>query len=174
MLHTYITQVQDVRPDGNCGFRAIAACLGLHQDDWSRIQSDLLYELYARIFDTEYTRIFDTEINELQKSLNFFGLGFAPPQHWMIMPNTGLLIANRYGVIVHCLSIQGSVTCFPLWFNPLESQQHVAIAIAYVHGNHYVKVKLQGWYPKCLLLCYYGFTSNISVQLDRKPRIWLD
>ncbi|MFQ6620294.1 hypothetical protein Gotur_001022, partial [Gossypium turneri] len=32
MFHPYITHVQDVRGDGNCGFRAISVCLGYGKD----------------------------------------------------------------------------------------------------------------------------------------------
>ncbi|KAK5793447.1 hypothetical protein PVK06_034593 [Gossypium arboreum] len=34
MFHPYITHVQDVRGDGNCGFRAISICLGYGEDQW--------------------------------------------------------------------------------------------------------------------------------------------
>ncbi|MFQ6652416.1 hypothetical protein Gotur_024295, partial [Gossypium turneri] len=32
MFHPYITHIQDVRGDGNCGFRAISVCLGYGKD----------------------------------------------------------------------------------------------------------------------------------------------
>nr|GEX54246.1 hypothetical protein CTI12_AA572790 [Tanacetum cinerariifolium] len=38
-------ELQDVIGDGNCGFRSIAVALGLPQDQWPRIRSDLVSEL---------------------------------------------------------------------------------------------------------------------------------
>ncbi|KAL4579610.1 hypothetical protein LXL04_015764 [Taraxacum kok-saghyz] len=46
--------------DGNCGFRAIAACLGLHEDNWSRIRADLLEEL--DMHQTEYDDMFGSQL----------------------------------------------------------------------------------------------------------------
>ncbi|KAL4582939.1 hypothetical protein LXL04_007501 [Taraxacum kok-saghyz] len=44
--------------------------------------------------------------------------------HYMIMPLTGYLIASKFRVIVHCLSHEQSMTCFPLWKDPEECQPH--------------------------------------------------
>ena len=38
IFHCYITHAHDVIEDGNCGFRAIAVWLGLHEGAWSTIQ----------------------------------------------------------------------------------------------------------------------------------------
>ncbi|GJS50066.1 palmitoyl-protein thioesterase 1-like protein [Tanacetum coccineum] len=38
-------ELQDVIGDGNCGFRSVAVALGLPQDQWPRIRSDLVSEL---------------------------------------------------------------------------------------------------------------------------------
>ena len=59
MLHTYITQVQDVRPDGNCGFRAIAVCLGFIEDAWPTVRYNLMEEL--NMYKTEYIDMFGRE-----------------------------------------------------------------------------------------------------------------
>ncbi|MFS8029517.1 hypothetical protein Hanom_Chr16g01523211 [Helianthus anomalus] len=65
----------------------------------------------------------------------------------MIMPDTAVLIANRFGVVVHFLSKRGSSTCFPLWKGHEYFQDHRAVTIAHVHGNHFVMVRLEGEYP---------------------------
>ncbi|GKE94796.1 protein FAR-RED impaired response 1, partial [Tanacetum coccineum] len=44
MFHPYIEEVQAVRADGNCGFRAVAVGLELHQNEWPTIQYDLMEE----------------------------------------------------------------------------------------------------------------------------------
>nr|GEV37077.1 protein FAR1-related sequence 5-like [Tanacetum cinerariifolium] len=39
--------LQDVRGDGNCGFRSVAVALGLSEDQWPQIRPDLVLELEA-------------------------------------------------------------------------------------------------------------------------------
>nr|GEY08546.1 RNA-directed DNA polymerase, eukaryota [Tanacetum cinerariifolium] len=50
VVHPYILvlDIQNVMSDGNCGFRAVALGLGLSEDQWPRIRSDLVRELEAR------------------------------------------------------------------------------------------------------------------------------
>ncbi|XP_023739282.1 uncharacterized protein LOC111887345 [Lactuca sativa] len=108
-FHPYVTNIEDVEGDGNCGFR----------DD----------------------------INNVQHSLSFTGFGSAQSEYWLIMPDTGFLIANKYGVIVYFLDKQGSLTCFPLWHGPQDISHHRSIVIAFIYNGHYVKVDLQELHP---------------------------
>ena len=81
LLHPYIMQVQDVKPDGNCGFRAVSVCRGYDEDQWPTIPMDLLQEL--QMYADEYKIMFGNQ-NWLQtyNSLNFFRTDmFAPMQH---------------------------------------------------------------------------------------------
>ncbi|GKC42115.1 hypothetical protein Tco_1059837 [Tanacetum coccineum] len=109
--------LQDVRGDGNCGFRSVAVALGLSEDQWPRIRSDLVRELednhqkYKYIFGTTgYKKIYNT--------VRFAG-------KWMEMPNTGLIIASAYNRVVITLANGGNVggctTTFPLWSSPPQS-----------------------------------------------------
>ncbi|XP_038715088.1 uncharacterized protein LOC120008789 [Tripterygium wilfordii] len=85
ILHPYIMHVQDIKPDENCGFRAIANRFGLHEDAWATIRYNLIED------DDQWTRVYN--------SLNFFALdGAAPIKHWMTMPNMGLLIASKFNL----------------------------------------------------------------------------
>nr|KAJ0187879.1 hypothetical protein LSAT_V11C900487460 [Lactuca sativa] len=81
-----------------------------------------------------YRAFFTNGFNEVYESLCWFE---SPTylQHWMIMPLTGYLIANKFGVIVHCQSHEQSTTCFPLWRGPEEFQSHRSIIVALV-GRH--------------------------------------
>ncbi|XP_038707294.1 uncharacterized protein LOC120002606 [Tripterygium wilfordii] len=74
ILHPYIMHVQDLTSDRNCGFRAIAVCLGLHEDAWATIRYNLIEELYK--FRTQYVEIFgsDDQWTRVYNSLNFFTL----------------------------------------------------------------------------------------------------
>lgn len=147
MFHPFITDVQDVKPDGNCGFRAIAVCLGLDEDAWPSIRRNLMEELDT--YKKEYVEFYGREQwCHLNDSLDFFELGKATPyKHWMTMPDMGVLIASKYNVILHVLTVAGSMTHLPLRSSPPPWYEHVAIAIGYVNNNHYVKVGLTGGYP---------------------------
>ncbi|XP_038698030.1 uncharacterized protein LOC119995588 [Tripterygium wilfordii] len=148
ILQDYIKQVEDVIPDGNCSFRAIAVCLRLGKDAWATILYNLMEELNT--FWDQYVAIFGSEERayHIQNSLNFFATDRgAPIEHWMTMPDKGLLIASRYNVILHVLNQLQSLTYLPLRSTPPPLYQHVAIAIGHVNNNHYVRVALTEGYP---------------------------
>ena len=44
-IHDFIENIVDVKADGNCGYRAIAALLGMSEDSWSLVRNHLLKEL---------------------------------------------------------------------------------------------------------------------------------
>nr|KAJ0189150.1 hypothetical protein LSAT_V11C800413340 [Lactuca sativa] len=96
-FHPYVTNIQNVMGDGNCGFCAIVVCLGYSEDNWHQIGLELQNELLA--YPTEYT-------NFLLR----------------------------------------------------------AVVIAFVGGNHYVKVDLQGTYlmPTILSLWHYNRSSRFA------------
>ncbi|XP_023756157.2 uncharacterized protein LOC111904649 [Lactuca sativa] len=82
---------------------------------------------------------------QLYNSLNFFGEE-APLQNWMIMPDTGVLIASRYNMVLHCFIRHASTTYLPLRSTPPPPHERIVIAIGLVYGNHYVKLDLEGEY----------------------------
>ncbi|KAK1408177.1 hypothetical protein QVD17_39812 [Tagetes erecta] len=43
--YPYISDITDVRPDGNCGFRAVAVALGLDSNSWPDIRKRMLDEM---------------------------------------------------------------------------------------------------------------------------------
>ncbi|XP_038704751.1 uncharacterized protein LOC120000703 [Tripterygium wilfordii] len=153
ILQDYIKQVEDVIPNGNCGFRAIAVCLRLGEDAWATIRYNLMEELNT--FWDQYVAIFGSEERayHIQNSLNFFATDRgAPVEHWMTMPDMSLLIASRYNVILHVLSQLQSLTYLPLRSTPPPLYQHVAIAIGHVNNNHYVLVALTKGYLVPLIM----------------------
>ncbi|KAK8278672.1 hypothetical protein V6Z11_D09G057500 [Gossypium hirsutum] len=152
MFHPYITLVQDVRGDGNCGFRAISVCLGYGEDQWLYVRHQLLDELLTS-YDV-YARVFTDGIDELRISLCFSQLP-APAEHWMVMPMTGVLIANRFGVILNYLTKRCEITFFPLWRGPKHFQYHHAITIAHAYDTHNVMVQLEGDYLMPTISAYW-------------------
>nr|KAJ0206777.1 hypothetical protein LSAT_V11C500236860 [Lactuca sativa] len=152
-FHPYVTNIQNVRGDGNCGFRAIAACLGYSEDNWRQIRLDLQNELLAH--PAEYAQIFYYDLNTIHHSLNFNRSHFAPKDRWLIMPVTSFLIANKYDVIVIFLSKDSPSTCFPLWLGPQYISTHRVVVIALVRGDHYVNVDLHGAYLMPTILPFW-------------------
>nr|KAJ0211591.1 hypothetical protein LSAT_V11C400199230 [Lactuca sativa] len=127
IFHPYITCIQNVRGDGNCGFRSVAVCLGYDENEWLFIRQQLYDELLTSYED--YSRVF-IGCNGVLDSLSFFMTDrTAPPEHYMLMPQTGILIANRFGVIVQFLTTVGPVTFFPLWRGPSEFQNHRVLTL---------------------------------------------
>jgi len=44
-IYGSIENILDVKADGNCGYHAIAALLGIGEDSWSLVRNHLLKEL---------------------------------------------------------------------------------------------------------------------------------
>ncbi|KAL4566283.1 hypothetical protein LXL04_030397 [Taraxacum kok-saghyz] len=160
MFHPYISHIQNVAGDGNCGFRAVAVSLRYDEDQWLYIRKQLLDELHNKY--EVYANAFSCGIEELETSLSFFQTN-APREHWMTMPLTGFLIANKFGVIVIFLTKRGSITIFPLWKGPEEFSYHQMITISLVYDNHYMMVQLEGDFPMPTIPAYLRRHKNSCV-----------
>lgn len=134
IFHPYVTHTKHNR---QWKLWLIDVCLGYGEDQWLNIRLQLLDELNDGWYN--YLQVFITCFNELYHSL-CFSASPTPEQHWMSMPSTTILIAKRSSVIIHCLSIWGSVTCFPLWRRQEEFQHHQSLTFVHIHNNHYVMV----------------------------------
>ncbi|KAJ9545424.1 hypothetical protein OSB04_025131 [Centaurea solstitialis] len=145
--------IQDVLGDGNCGFRAISTCLGGDENAWDNIRKELMDELSEHYY--YYNNVITNEGPRIYEALNFFQKGvFAPAPYWIAMPEMAILAASKYNVILHVLSMAGSVTYLPFRTPPPPSQ-HVSIAIVHVDNNHYIKVVLNGEYPMPTLIHHW-------------------
>ncbi|KAK1410096.1 hypothetical protein QVD17_36629 [Tagetes erecta] len=149
LFYPYISKIKDVKPDGHCGFRATAAGLGIGQEDFLFIRNQLLLEL--RMNGNIWRRVFDPEdrghYDAIYERIKFFGVGRAPVEHWMQMPEAGFLIAQRWGVIVHIIDMAGSATIFPLLGSPEGVETMLAVSLVFVDSSHYIMLKLEGSYP---------------------------
>ena len=151
VFHPYISKIKDVKPDGHCGFRAVAVGLGLKQSEYMTIRRHLLRSLRYNI--PFWENFFDPEnvghLNSLHDRINFQGVGPASEANWMSMPETGFLIADTWGAIVHTIDIRGSDTIFPLRGGPdyVDDEPHPVVAVVFVDGNHFIHVELSGSYP---------------------------
>ncbi|XP_052723780.1 uncharacterized protein LOC128193735 [Vigna angularis] len=94
ICHPYIVDVVDVVVDGHCGYRCIAAMLGLGEEAWPVIRHDLYQELTQ--WRDEYAQLVGSydRLEELRQSL------IVNAKKWMTIPDIGYAIANRYNVIL--------------------------------------------------------------------------
>ena len=107
-LRPYIHHVKDVAADGNCGFRVVADLIGLGEDNWIQVRSDLIDELKSHFDD--YTQIFKyaSRSDEILQSLSYFESN-PSNYYWMTFPEAGYLIASKYNVVLIFLSIDGKL-----------------------------------------------------------------
>ncbi|XP_027926093.1 uncharacterized protein LOC114183319 [Vigna unguiculata] len=148
VFHPYILDVVDVVADGHCGYRCIAALLGMGEESWPLIRHDLYKELSQ--WRDEYATLVGgyDRLEELRKSLLVQSPSGANRDKWMTIPDMGYAIANRYNVILVCLSSVQNLTIFPLRTSPPISQsQHRLICIGHVYNFHFVQVRLQEGCP---------------------------
>ncbi|KAJ0876684.1 hypothetical protein HanPSC8_Chr11g0491291 [Helianthus annuus] len=145
MFYPYITNVQDVKPDGNCGFRSIAAGLSHDESRWPYIRHELLdecnqnHDLYKNIDEQAYA--------EVRDSLDWNGITQAPMSKWLQMPYTGIMISNKWNIMLHLLSDRGCATFFPLFTKAEAHLPHQTVTIVHVNSNHFIMIRLEGDYP---------------------------
>ena len=127
--------------DGHCGFRAIAALLGMSEHNWRDIHINLIGELHT--FRDEYIELYGSvmRVDELIHTLSYFEC-VAPRQHWMTLPDMGHLIASKYNVILVHLSRMQCLTYLPLRSVAPSVIQHRIITIGFVNDCHFVQVLL--------------------------------
>ncbi|XP_014492146.1 uncharacterized protein LOC106754622 [Vigna radiata var. radiata] len=144
----YIVDVVDVVADGHCGYRYIAALLGLGEEAWPTIRHNLYQELTQ--WRDEYANLVGSydRLEELRQSLIIHDRSQVNAKKWMTIPDIGYAIANRYNVILVCLSYIQSFTIFPLRTSPpTDIRQHWILCIGFVNGCHFVQVQLQDGCP---------------------------
>lgn len=141
-IHPFIEDIIDVKGDSNCGYRAVAAQLGMGEESWALVRQDLIRELQQ--WQDNYAKLFGSNdrVAELRKSL-YVGKQ-ASVASWMTIPDMGYVIASRYNVVLVTLSLQECMTFFPLRGRPpLSQSSHRLISIGFVHKCHFVQVVLK-------------------------------
>ncbi|RZC29485.1 Aquaporin PIP1-2 [Glycine soja] len=137
----FIRDVVDVKADGNCGYRSIAALLGMGEDSWPLVRNELIKELGR--WSHEYMNLFGgTErFEQLKLSLLVDDFSKVSVDKWMDITDMGYVIASRYNVILVSLSQQQSMAFFPLRSQPPpHSSGHRIICVAHVFGKHFVQL----------------------------------
>ncbi|KAL5184873.1 Protein FAR1-RELATED SEQUENCE 5 [Glycine soja] len=129
-MHDSVEKIIDVNANGNCGYRAIAALIGMGEESWSL--ADEYINLVGGI----------ERFEELRRSLVVEELSTVTREKWMNITDMGYVIVLRYNVIVVSLSCQQSMKFFPLRSQPPpDSSVHCVICIGHVYENHFVQAK---------------------------------
>ncbi|GKC37185.1 PKS-NRPS hybrid synthetase, partial [Tanacetum coccineum] len=118
-----------------------AVGIDLRENMWPAIRQNLLQALdnYEMLFTEMWL---SDGFQRIRHTVDHFGLGIAPRDKWMCMPDTGLVIASLYNQPVIFISPEQSNTCFPLWHGPDRPQPKRPIVIALVGGIHYINLTL--------------------------------
>ncbi|XP_076951787.1 uncharacterized protein LOC143625303 [Bidens hawaiensis] len=111
LAQSFISDIKNVRPDGNCGFRAISVGLGMHEKYWADVRWAMLIELetnewwWRAMFKKEDDKIYD----RLRSSLPYYTtVKPAPPRNWFSVPALGHLAAQTYGCVL--INLHGNET----------------------------------------------------------------
>ncbi|KAL5137330.1 putative protein FAR1-RELATED SEQUENCE 10 [Glycine soja] len=119
-IQGFIRDVVDVKADDNCGYRSIAALLGMGEDSWPLVRNELIKELGR--WSHEYMNLFGgTErFEQLKLSLLVDGFSKVSVDKWMDVTEMGYVIASRSQP-------------------PPDSSGHRMICVGHVFGNHFVQ-----------------------------------
>ncbi|KAL5193815.1 hypothetical protein HKD37_20G055975 [Glycine soja] len=110
-IQDFIESIVDVKVDGNCGYRVIAALLGISEDSWSLVHNHLLKELGE--WSDEYIDLRGVEAS-------FMMMNQVTMDKWMNIIDMSYVIPSRYNVILVSLSLQQSMILFSLRSQPLR------------------------------------------------------
>ncbi|KAL4581658.1 hypothetical protein LXL04_006184 [Taraxacum kok-saghyz] len=105
IFHPYVTNIENVEEDGNCGFRAVAVSLGYNQNYWPQIRSQLRTEL------TTYWRQYETVFG----SSTCFPLWIGPQDISHHQSIAIALVHNVYYVKVDLQELHPMPEICPLW-----------------------------------------------------------
>ncbi|XP_026383423.1 uncharacterized protein LOC113278914 [Papaver somniferum] len=145
ILSDVVERLENVAPDGHCGFRACAEMLGLSADDgWKTVKIEMERELtvnsemYIPIIGgvEEYTKILTT----LR-----YRRPFATQLYWMVLPGMGYIFASAFNCIFSSYSNMRSTTWLPLKTPPPVDFK--VVTILNLDNEHFVKAILKPGAP---------------------------
>ncbi|KAL5180176.1 Protein FAR1-RELATED SEQUENCE 5 [Glycine soja] len=123
-IQGFIRDVVDVKVDGNCGYRSIAALLGIGEDSWPLVRNELIKELGR--WSHEYMNLFGGTERFEQLKLSLLVDGFS---------KCGQVNGYNGDGICDCIT------------PPPDSSGHRMICVGHVFGNHFVRVYLKDHCP---------------------------
>ncbi|XP_057456737.1 uncharacterized protein LOC130747736 [Lotus japonicus] len=140
----HISKIIDVLPDGNCGFRAVAALLGMGEHLWHDIRKKMIDEMKIRA--EKYGAMYGAKLCQtIIDALHVAPEELVTEEKWFTIPDMGYIVATTFKVVLITLSNSGSTTFLPLaGAAPIS---HHIIVLGHVNRNHWVQAKLKGKHP---------------------------
>ena len=154
-LEPYIEELQDVGADGNCGFRAVATSLGLHQGESGEIRKKLKREINRKrkIYEKLAQQTFFESLDDMLSRLTC-RTSPAPWEKWMQMPFLGDLIENSYSRPVFFYSYSQNLTFLTFFCPPNDNPP---ICFCFWHNSaHFVSLRMKpGVFPVGKLVTHW-------------------
>ncbi|XP_076933133.1 uncharacterized protein LOC143598934 [Bidens hawaiensis] len=119
--YPYISRIIDVKPDGNCGFRAIAEGLGMGQNCWREVRVAMKNEMdrnpdwWRERLNTEHPEFFETTRSRLEFLET---VQDAPRNRWFQLPAHGYVVAQAFNCVLILMEPHSSQTFFPMREGP--------------------------------------------------------
>ncbi|XP_076906800.1 uncharacterized protein LOC143563044 [Bidens hawaiensis] len=129
----FVSDIKDVRPNGNYGFRAIAVGLGRHEKHWQDVRRGMQNEMETNKgwWRAMLKREDDGLCDRVRSSLTYFyTVKPALPSHWFGVPAHGHVVAETYGCVLVNLHDNDAECYFPLRLGPDLIPNPVVIGIA--------------------------------------------
>ena len=153
----------DVVGDCNCGFRCVAEQVDELKSDWREARNSILCEL-SKNWDL-YVRHFDINNCEDLKSATDCDSSPCFKVNWMIMPETGYLVANAFNRVVVYISNRQSLTFFPHERGPNQEVEQRFIVFTNILDCHYVKLTLRENAPIPPVVSFWFRMATIEAKL---------
>lgn len=111
----FIQKVEEVKPDGHCGFRAISVALGRDQDDWAYIRQKMedTLEMHPTLF-TDRNVPDETRVQSLARLQTRRPNVVNNKDLWLTMPGWGGVIATTFDrPVIYFDAVNGGQTALP-------------------------------------------------------------
>jgi hypothetical protein len=143
----YMSHTVDVKADGHCGFRAIAAQIYDSEEGWAQVRHDLIEEIIQNRYLYNAVYLEENRADEILESRRCW-MPTAPYTKWMDCMSLGVVIASRYNIVLHTFdaNVGGCFTHLPLRSRPIPVRQRIEIAIARIN-SHFVQLFLRPNHP---------------------------
>ncbi|XP_076895423.1 uncharacterized protein LOC143548039 [Bidens hawaiensis] len=151
--YPFILGIKDVKPDGNCGFKAIAVGLGMVQKNWKEVRESMRNEMvtnkswWSERLNYEVTGYYDTVRDSLDCSTSAL---FQQKSRWFKLPGHGDVVAQTYDCVLINLHLTSSESYFPMRMSPEPLSQIPVIVVLNVKDNYWLNIQIEGNFPVSL------------------------
>ncbi|OVA14991.1 hypothetical protein BVC80_67g16 [Macleaya cordata] len=136
-----IERLENVAPDGHCGYRCCAELLNMSKDDgWKNVRQGMLDEL------RDHRDLYMTQLGgrknykKVVRALNYF-ISTCSKKYWMQFPELGCLFATTFNCVLCVLDPKQYTTYLPLRIGPINEPNIISIVL--YDDIHFLKAFLK-------------------------------